>query len=231
MRPLSTSAFSCFVAFLALPALAQQPSDLAASTLTVESSPISPRDSASGFSSDRLEFEWGLDVATSRKDLVDFTGYAMNWSSLRLADGRTLSFAYQYGTGIGGPSAIRHSRIGEGVPSSVPIVDDGQIFRAPRTWPQIDGYSFLDGFRAAPSAPMQFVGIWKNESSQDRMLVAFDDPVSSSGYVILGRTEMSVDVVSVSNPLHGGSTLISVATSPKPDGSFRIMTYRWRQGS
>ena len=231
MRPLSTSAFLCFAASLALPAVAQQPSNLATSPLTVESSPISPQDGVSAFSTDRLEFEWGLDIATGQKDLVDFTGYAMDWSSLRLADGRILSFAYRYGAGIGGPDAVRHSRLGEGVPSSTPPVDEARVFRAPRTWPQIEGYTFLDGFRASAGGPLRFVGLWRNEASQERMLVAFDDPASSSGYVILGRTEMDADVVSGSKPLHGGSTRISVATSPDPDGSFRIMTYRWKQGS
>jgi hypothetical protein len=230
MRALTTTAFLCFAVSFALPAVAQQPTNLATSQLTVESSTISPQDGVSAFTSDRLEFEWGLDVATGQKGLGDFTGYAMDWSSFRLADGRILSFAYQYGGGIGGPNAIRHGRLAEGVPSSTPV-DQARVFRAPRTWPQIEGYTFLDGFRAESSGPLRFVGLWKNEASQERMLVAFDDPSSTSGYEILGQTELDADVVSASEPLHGGSTRISVATSPDPDGSFRIMTFRWRQGS
>lgn len=233
MRPLSTAAFLCFAASLALPAVAQQPSNLATSPLTVDSSPISPQDGASAISSDRLVFEWGLDIATGQKDLLDFTGYAMDWSSFRLADGRILSLAYQYGAQNSGPSAIGHSRLGEGIPSSAPPVDEAQVFRAPQTWPQIDGYSFLDGFRVTSSEPLRFVGLWKNEASQERILVAFDDPpaLPSADYVILGRTETHVDVVSGSKPLHGGATRISVATSPDANGSFQIITYRWIQGS
>lgn len=233
MRALVTSAVIWSAALIALPADAQQPSNLSTSALSVKSSPVSSQDGASAFRSDRLEFEWGLDIATGQTDLIDFTGYALDWSSLRLADGRILSFAYQYGAGIGGPSAIRHSRLGEGIPSSAPPVDEAQVFRAPRTWPQIDGYTFLDGFRVGSSGPLRFVGLWKSEASQERMLVAFDDPPAapSADYVVLGRTETHVDVVSGSKPLHGGATRISVATSPGPDGAFRIMTYRWRQGS
>lgn len=230
MRTLTTSAFLCSAVVFALPAMAQQPSNLVTSPLTVESSTISPQDGASAITSDRLEFEWGLDVGTGQKGLGEFTGYAMDWSSFRLADGRILSFAYQYDGGIGGPNAIRSSRLADGVPSSMPV-DEARVFHAPLTWPQIEGYTFLNGFRAASSGPSRFVGLWKDEASQERMLVAFDDPTSSSGYEILGRTEMLADVISGSKPLHGGSTRISVATSPDPDGSFRIMTFRWRQGS
>lgn len=213
---------------IAAPTIAQAPAQSSSSTISVTGTPVSRQDGAAAFESAHLEFAWGLDVTTGRTDLVDFTGYAMEWSSLRLADGRILSFAYRHGAG---PNGIRYGRLGPGVPSSSPV-DESRVFRAPRARPQIEGYAFQDAFRASASAGS--VGLWRDEASGESVLIAFGEATASASiddYVILGRTEMEADVVSVSVPLHGGPLSVSVATRPAPDGSFRIMTYWWRRGS
>lgn len=213
---------------VAAPATAQAPVQFLSSALSVVGTPVSRQDGAASFKTTHLEFAWGLDVMTGRTDLVDFTGYAMEWSSLRLADGRILSLAYQHGPL---PNGIRRGRLALGVPSSSPV-DESRVFRAPRAWPQIEGYAFQDAFRVSASAGS--VGLWRDEASGEGVLISFGEATASasiSDYVILGRTEMDADVVSVSAPLHGGPLSVSVATRPAPDGTFRIMTYWWRRGS
>lgn len=213
---------------LAAPATAREPAQSPSSAISVTGTPVSRQDGAASLMTTHLEFEWGLDVATGRTDLVDFTGYAMEWSSLRLADGRILSLAYQHGPGPG-HDGIRHGRLALGVPSSTPV-DESRVFRAPQAWPQIEGYAFQDAFRVSASAGS--VGLWRDEASGEGVLIAFGEATASASigdYVILGRTEMDADVVSVSVPLHGGPLSVSVATRPAPDGTFRIMTYWWRR--
>lgn len=228
MRLIVASAFCYLISALAAPATAQEPMQSPSAAVSVVGTPISPQDGAGSLRATDLEFAWGLDVATGRSDLVDFTGYAMEWSSLRLADGRILAFAYKYGPGPG-PNGIRYGRLAVGVPSSSPV-EEGRVFRAPRARPQIEGYTFQDAFWV--SASEDSVGLWRDEATGDRVLISFGEATASKSigdYVVLGRIEMDAGVVSVSHPLHGGPLSISVSTRPTPDGKFRIMTYWWRR--
>lgn len=230
MRLIAALAVFGLTAPFAAPAAPQEPVQSPSSALSVVGTPVARQEGAASLKTTHLEFAWGLDVTTGRADLVDFTGYAMEWSSLRLADGRILSLAYQHSPGPG-PSGVRHGRLAFGVPSTSPV-DESRVFRPPRARPRIDGYAFQDAFRVSASAGS--VGLWRDEASGEGVLIAFGEATASasiSDYEILGRTEMAADVVSVSAPLHGGPLSVSVATRPAPDGAFRIMTYWWRRGS
>lgn len=147
----------------------------------------------------------------------------MAWSSFRVADGRILSIALAYEPGSIAPSGLREGRLHHGVPSSAPV-DEARVFVAPAAWPRVEGYRFLDGFRISSRGSPELVGLWASETSSERLLIAFDDPATSSEprpFTVLGRTEMEVDVVSASAPFHGGSPLISMATRRPSTGRSR----------
>lgn len=145
MRLMVVLAVGCLMSSLPAPATAQEPLQSDSSAISVTGTPVSRGDGAASMKTSHLDFAWGLDVRTGRTDLIDFTGYAIEWSSLRLADGRVLSFAYKHGSGPG-PDGINYGRLTLGVPSST-SVDERRVFRTPEGLPRIAGHAFQNAFR------------------------------------------------------------------------------------
>lgn len=170
-----------------------------------------------------LSFAWGLDITTGCP-LAAFVDYALDWSSIRMADGRVVSWVLDWRGA--NPSGVRRVIIGERAPTSTPG-DDHRIFLVPQAPPSIPGHVFTDGFRFSSRDGLSWVGLWRRDDGAESVIAAFDD--GGADYAIVAATLPGAEVISGSSPLHGGPASISVATSPGPTGTFRVLTYRWRR--